>query len=503
MGKRRILWHILPYYVLIILLSLVSVSWYASKVVRDFHKRDVSRSLEERARTVEVHLSGLFGSIGEAEIDSICDRYGLLSEMRITIIALDGSVLGDSEEDPARMENHRDRPEIRAALGGTRGISERHSGTLNQNFLYVAVPLRIDGRLAGIIRASIPLTEVEGSLSVMYRRLILSGILAALVAVLLSLVVSRRISDPLEEMRKGIGHFQEEDLEYRIPVHGLAEVGDLARAINDLAADLRGRIDTVEEQKNEQEAVFSAIPEAILMVDDGERIVRMNPGAARLLGISPDAGTGRSIQEVVRSRQLQRFVKEVLSSVTPVEADLSLRVGYEDVFLQARGVTLGRPGESGAGAVIVLSNVTRIKRLENLRREFVANVSHELRTPVTAVKGFVETLEDGAIEDQADARKFLAIIGRQVDRMNSIITDLLMLAQVEGGEGSGSIRFERVRVRDVLDEARQVCHTRADEKKVRLDIECPEDLECVASPALLEQAVINLVDNAIKYSGEG
>ncbi|MBN1164493.1 MAG: PAS domain S-box protein, partial [Candidatus Krumholzibacteriota bacterium] len=500
MPRKSIIWNILPYYLLIIFLSLLSISWYSSKTVKDFHKRDIARSLEERARIVEMHLSGIFPGMEAAEIDSLCDQYGDRSEMRITVIDPGGVVRGDSEEDPARMENHADRPEIIKALSGSVGVSERHSGTLNQNFIYVAVPLVAEGEIRGVVRASIPLTEVEGSLSDMYRRLFLAGVVATLLAGLLSLLVSRRISIPIEEMKKGIEHFEEEDLEYRIPTQGLSELGELARVINSMASKLKDRIDTVELQKNEQEAVFSAIPEGILVLDEEEKIVRMNPGAAELLGTSPAEARGKSIQEVARNPQLQRFVAETLSSRSPVETDFALWTGTADIFVQAKGVTLKSFNGNGAGAVIVLNNVTRIKKLENVRREFVANVSHELRTPVTAVKGFVETLLEGAIQHPAEAEKFLQIIDRQADRMNRIIGDLLLLAQVEREEETGGIRFEKTNIREILDDARQVCASKAADKSIIIEISCAEELEARANPALLEQAIINLVDNAINYS---
>ena len=448
-------------------------------------------------------MVGIIPGANDAVVDSLCDECGDRSGMRLTIIDRDGVVTGDSEEDPARMENHFDRPEIGKALSGSVGVSERYSGTLNQNFIYVAVPLKIDGVIMGAVRASIPLTEVEESLSEMYRSLFIASVIAALVAGFLSVLVSRRISRPIGEVTRGVEHFDAGDLEYRIPVHGMAEVGELARAINRMASKLSDRIDTVELQKSEQEAVFCAIPQGIMVVSENESIVRMNPGASELFGISIDEAGGKSIQEVVRNKQLQKFVAETLASKGPVETDFILRTSISDMFMQARGVTLKSLNGNGAGAVIVLNNVTRIKKLENMRREFVANVSHELKTPVTAIKGFVETLMEGAIENKADAKNFLAIIDRQADRMNRIISDLLLLAQTERDEETGGIRFEKTNVREILDDARQVCSSKAADKNLIIEVNCEQDLEGQVNPALLEQAIINLVDNAIKYSEEG
>ncbi|MBN2070389.1 MAG: HAMP domain-containing protein [Candidatus Krumholzibacteriota bacterium] len=503
MKKKSIIWHVLPYYLLIILFSLILVSWYSSKAVRDFHEKDITRSLEERAIMVKLHLADLMSGPIVTNVDSLCDIYGERSDMRITVIDRKGRVIGDSEDDPARMENHSDRPEILKALSGSTGVSKRHSATLSQDFIYVAIPLDVGGEIKGTVRASIPLTEIEGSLSTMYKHLFMAGIITAMIAGLLSVFAARRISSPIEEVKKGIKHFDSGDLDYRIPAHGMAEIGELSRVINNMASSLSDRIDMVELQKSEQDAVFSAIPEGLLVVDRNERIIRINPGASELLGISVDKAVGKSIQELVRNRQLQKFVIDTLGGSGPAEVDFIINNNGTDIFVQARGVTMMSIDGNRSSAVIALNNVTRIKKLEDVRREFVANVSHELRTPVTAIKGFVETLMDGAIENKSDTRKFLAIIDRQADRMKRIIADLLMLAQVEKEEESGEIRFEKTDIGKVIDEARHLCSSKADARNIIIEVNCPDDLVAMVDPALLEQAIINLLDNALNYSGEG
>jgi two-component system phosphate regulon sensor histidine kinase PhoR len=504
MKKIRIIWHLFPWYVLIIFLSLLTVSWYVSRYTRDFHRDNIGRNLESMAKLVDFDLESGLQGISSSRMDSICVELYARSGIRVTIVGKDGRVAGDSLEESARMENHGDRPEIIKALSGGTGISERMSGTLKRPFLYVAVPLYDQSGLAGAVRTSISMADVNAELRRIQTRIILTGVGVALLSVLLSILISRRISAPLNEMKKGISHFAGDDLEYRIPVYGLAEVGDLAGVINEMASRLQDRIDTVERQRSEQEAVFAAMPGGILVVDDDEKIVRMNPGAASMLGISGPETIGKMIQEAVRNQQLQKFVAQTLGSEGHIEADFTLRPGSADVFIQAHGVKLRSDnGNKGKGAVIVLNDVTRIKKLENVRREFVANVSHELRTPITAIKGFVETLMDGAIDRAGDAKKFLGIIDRQADRMNGIVRDLLLLAQVERDGEAGDIRFEKANISKILDEARLISSPQASERNIILNVDCDEALEARVNPALLEQAVINLVENAVKYSNEG
>ena len=272
--------------------------------------------------------------------------------------------------------------------------------------------------------------------------------------------------------------------------------------INEMAGRLEDRIETVERQRNEQEAIFSGMVEGLIVIDEHERIVRINPAASAFLGVDISEAEGRTIQEVVRNPYLQKFVRRTLGSAVTVEEDITLRNDRGEIYMQAHGVQLLRPDGRLRGGVIVLNNVTRLRRLENLRKDFVANVSHELRTPITSIKGFVETLLDGAMNDPADAKNFLNIIGRQAGRMDNIIEDLLLLSGVERGLEESNLRVEKAKVADIIGDALEVCDYKAREKKIRIEVDCAPDMEAVVNEPLLEQAVINLLDNAIKYSDE-
>jgi two-component system phosphate regulon sensor histidine kinase PhoR len=337
----------------------------------------------------------------------------------------------------------------------------------------------------------------------MYVRITISGILVAIAAGVVSILVARRISRPVEEIKKGVAHFASNDLSYRLPVHELEEIGELANVINAMAERLEDRIETVERQKNEQEAIFAGMVEGLIVVDEEEKIVRINPAASAFLGIEIAEAEGRMIQEAVRNPYLQKFVRKALSSAITVEEDFTLRNDRGELYVQGHGVQLLRPDGRLRGGVIVLNNVTRLRKLENLRKDFVANVSHELRTPITSIKGFVETLLDGALRDPVDAANFLKIIGRQAERMDNIIEDLLLLSGVERGLEESNVRVEKGKIIDIIRDAIEVCDHKAREKKIRIDVDCAPDIEGTVNEPLLEQAVINLLDNAIKYSDEG
>jgi two-component system phosphate regulon sensor histidine kinase PhoR len=242
--------------------------------------------------------------------------------------------------------------------------------------------------------------------------------------------------------------------------------------------------------------------EGVLAVDREERLISINQAAASLLGIRSTEASGRSIQEVVRNVELQQFIAKTLSETGRVEGEITLRENGER-FLQAHGTILRDGSGREIGALVVLNDITRLRRLEGVRREFVANVSHELRTPITSIKGFVETLLDGAMWRPPDAERFLGIVAKQADRLNAIVTDLLTLSRVEQDTEKLSIPLEEHSIREVLKEAVQVCELKGVAKDVTIALTCDEKISARINPPLLEQAVVNLVDNAVKYSDSG
>jgi two-component system phosphate regulon sensor histidine kinase PhoR len=336
-----------------------------------------------------------------------------------------------------------------------------------------------------------------------YRNAVLSGLIIAVVAGLVGLYLSRCLSRPLERMRRGAEQFAQGRFENKLPTTGSREICALAGAMNVMAGQLDDRIRTIIRQRNEQQAVLSSMVEGVLALDNDERIIHLNRAAADLFQVSPEAVEGRRIQEVVRKADLQRFVERVLSTTGPVEGDVVLHGAEGDRFLQAHGTALQDGEGQNIGVLIVLNDVTRLHRLENIRRDFVANVSHELKTPITGIKGSVETLLDGAVERPDDAERFLGIIAKQAERLNAIIDDLLDLSRIEQGQDEKAIELLPSSIRAVLQSAMHACDIKARDKSIDLVLSCDPGLLADINPQLLEQAIINLVDNAIKYSDAG
>jgi two-component system phosphate regulon sensor histidine kinase PhoR len=509
MQKQRLLWLLFPSFLVITLISLLAISLYAVNSVQTFYMDDLSTELVVRGSFFESRMAEFITAKDYKGADDLAKSLGRKSATRITVILPDGRVVADSDHDPATMDRHDDRPEVKNVLQGhfeQKTGYIRHSYTLNEDMMYVAMPLASGDKgdnLVGVLRLSMPVGRITGTLETIYHRIAVGGIIIAILAAAISLGISRRITQPLEEMKKGADHFARGELGWRLEVPNTREMGTLAEAMNKMAEELDHRIRTLMQQRNEQQAVLSSMVEGVLAVDMDERIISMNEAGAKLLAVSPETIHGRSIQEVVRNTELQEFVSRALASPQPVEGDITIREGSIDRFLQAHGTILHDARDRGMGAVIVLNDVTRLRKLETVRKDFVANVSHELKTPITSIKGFVETLLEGAMKDPEDAERFLQIIARQTDRLNAIIEDILILSRIEDQTEKDKIDFTECKIFDVLQSAVQVCELQARAKHTTVDIDCGKDLTVRMNAPLMEQAIVNLVDNAIKYSGEG
>ncbi len=500
MRRRRLVAQLFPSYLIIVLLALLAVTWYVSRAWRYSFLEHTAADLKVRANLAKPQFQALLSPLNGVAVDRLCKKLGQLSATRLTVILPSGRVVGDSNTNPARMDNHGDRPEIRQAFQGQIGISTRFSYTEETTMMYVAVPLMEQGRVTAVVRSSLPVAFIDRALNRMYFKIALGGMGAALLAALLSLVMARRLSRPLEEMKQGAERFAQGDLRVKVPVPPSDELASLAEALNYMAEQLDERIRTIIRQRQEQEAVLASMVEGVMAVDRRERLITLNQAGARLLGVDPETARERPIPELVRHPDLQNFVTRALASSRQVDGEIILRDNGRDRLLQLRGTTLRDLQGQAFGALIVLNDVTRLRRLEQARRDFVANVSHELKTPITSIKGFVETLLDGAMQEPDNALSFLQIIAKHADRLNEIIDDLLSLSRIEQDSERGKVALSPGSIQEVLQDAIQVCRERAAAKDIEIEFTCPDDLAAQINAPLLLQAVVNLIDNAVKYS---
>lgn len=488
----------------LLLAALAAVGFYALQTIEQSYRAQLESDLYARAKMLGAALldTSREAPLSPAKADALCKRLGPLVETRFTLIAPDGRVWGDSEHDPVRMENHLGRPEVQAAARHAYGTAEHFSVTLQKPMLYVAVPLREQGRLWAYARAARPLSWILHDLKTVFADFSLGGLLIAVLAATLSWFMARRLSRPIHALALGAKRFAKGELDYRLPAPRIVELGELTATLNQMAGDLDDRLRTITSQRNEQETVLASMSEAMLVVDEEGRLLHLNRAAALLFTLDEATVVERPLREVIGHAALLRFVARSLAGTGTIEDELVWAGSGHECFLQAHGSPI-HDASGTRRVLIVLTDVTRLKRLESLRRDFVANVSHELKTPITSIKGYVETLKDGALDEREDALRFLGVIGRHADRLNAIIDDLLALSRLEQSEQKGAIERAPARLSELVDAVFEVLGPVAAEKGMTLGRAFDPTLLLQVKAPLFEQALLNLIDNAIKYGHQG
>ena len=499
MKKRRLFWQLYPSFLIIILISVAAVIWYASNSLQQFLLSRTAAVLEERALILEKDVAGYFSPVDTKAVDSVCKEIGSLSSARITVILPSGRVIGDSQENPGIMENHLNRREVKNALANITGISIRYSKTLHKKMMYVAILIKKNSRIIAVLRTSVPTTSLDKELQSIRVKIAFGGLIAALFAAGISFIFSRRMSRPLEKMKQGAECFARGDLTKKLNISGSEEMEGLAKAMNLMAAQLNDRINIVVRQRNELEAVFSSMIEGVIALDSKEQVLGVNQAAAKMFKIDSDKSRGRSIYEVIRNSELHRFVKKALSDEKPEHDDIVIEHHNEQI-VHTYSTPIFDAQKNSIGILLVLNDVTRLRQLENMRRDFVANVSHEIKTPLTAIKGFVETLIHNPFDDLNEVRRFLNIIEKHVNRLHAIIEDLLNLSRLEQENDNNVIKLGKKQIDSVLEMAVSLCRERAEKKNIHIELLCAKEVAAKIDSTLLEQAVVNLIDNAVKYS---
>lgn len=429
-------------------------------------------------------------------VDPMAKRLGQQADGRVTIIAPDGQVLGDSHFDPRALDSHAARPEIRGVLaGGAEGHAIRFSETEGQEMIYVSVPITSEtGQLLAVARVAMPLSTVNNGLQGIALRVATAGAIAAGAAVALAVLIASAVTRPLQQLREAARALQHGALEQQVTVRGGAEVTELASTFNEMALRLRETISGLAQQRLRLEALLASSADGLIALD-GRGVVRyMNPAAVALLG----RGEGRSFAEVARHHELSGVVQEAFARGE--RASIPVHLARQDVWVQASASPITGGGGEWA-MLLLLHDITDVRRAEITRRDFVANVSHELRTPLAGIRAVVETLRDGALHDPPAAIDFLNRVEAEVDRLVQLVEELLQLARIESGM---EMHMVEVNVRDVLAACVERFQHMAERAGVALHLDAPSrPLPIRADPQRLGQAVSNLVHNAIKFTPAG
>ena len=505
MKNRRFFWQIFPAALLMIIFLISAASLYGTRMMQSFQYQEMQEDIKDRALLLRPHINLLLTDT-RSQLQDFCRQTGRTAATRITVIAGDGTVLADSNENPDQMDNHGTRPEIKIAATGATGSSLRHSKTLSQNMLYVAIPLNPDAPREGVLRLSVSAAALDAVLASIRSKLLYGILFIAFMAGGLSYYLARRISRPLEEMRRGAEQLASGHTDQPIIIEDSnvpKEMTELCQSLNNMAQQINGRIQIISQQRNELEAVFSSMTDGVLAIAPDHTIIRINRAAAKLFTINHQNVQGIAFEGIIRNRVLQQFLNTSLDTKETMAKDLGLMENGQEMSLRCHAHPLYDGENKRMGSLVVLHNLTRINQLEHIRQDFVANVSHELKTPITAIRGYVETLLDGAMDDKKAATDFLQIIHRQGVRLDAIVDDLLTLARIEDTAKKKEMVLQQELTRPILETVLQTCRVGAEQKRISIIMKCtPEHLKATVNRPMLEQALINLLTNAIAYSPE-
>ncbi|MEI8353274.1 MAG: ATP-binding protein [Lentisphaerota bacterium] len=488
-------------HLLILCVAVGFLSLYTWQTGREAFHRQWVRELQTQAELAAALLPHSDGPVDETAISRFFERLGGVGDNRFTLILPDGRVVGDSAVKVARMERHDDRPEVREALAKGTGVCQRYSDTVGMQMLYLARRVPLEGPVQAVVRVSVPLHTLTRELKNTDRVLLVLLLVVLAAAAALSYGAALRVIGPVAELQRGLARLGAGDLSYRLPIPPVPHLAGLARSINQTADRLQRDILELKEERNLRTLILANMTRGVIAIDGNHRLMDLNDAARQMLNLRNPAVEGTGINEVTRDPAMLSLIDESERQPGPVEREMTAGVA-DEVVLNLRATALKDVAGQRIGTLVVLSDVTMLRRLERVRQDFVANVSHELRTPITSVKGFAETLLDGAMNDPATAQRFLSIIVRQATQLESIIRDLLDLARMEQSSAQ-TLDRPLTPVAGVLRSALELCQIRADARGVRLVLTCAEGLTVRMHAGLIEQAVVNLVDNAITYGATG
>ncbi|HEY8491788.1 MAG TPA: ATP-binding protein [Dehalococcoidia bacterium] len=484
-------------HVLLVVVVMAALAFYLTQTEEARLRRSAEERLQSNAYLMaRASLPLLREGASPAEIDAFVKDAGRQAGVRITVIAPDGTVLGDSRFQPSAMGNHGDRPEVRQALADGLAVVSRYSGTQGEDLTYVAVRLDDGGRTLAVVRAANSLAEVDEAAALVQRTILLAALFAGVAVVALSLVIAGATTQPLSRVTEAARRLASGDLLQRVEASGDRETVELAEAFNHMAANVQALLEESEEQRSRLQAVLDSSEAGLLAMDRAGHVRYVNPAARALLGMEPDQGEGADFAQVVRDHELHRLLRACLETGQGQRAE----VQYGPRATEVRSTMVPIQGGGDWAVLCILEDVTEQRRMERVRREFVSNVSHELRTPVAGIKAAVETLQDGALEDPAAAEALVRGIAREVDRLAGMVEELLELSRIESG--AVPFRMEEVRARELVETVAARMGQQAERAGLTLRTEV-RDAALTGDAERLERALTNLVQNAIKFTPPG
>jgi two-component system phosphate regulon sensor histidine kinase PhoR len=500
MLKRGIKLRLTVSYLLLILFTMPALSGYLLYYIYQHNLEILTSNLLTHAQVAEHFLeSYMIGPNEKAHIDNQIKELAAKNHLRITVIANTGDVLADSWENPATMENHLDRPEVSASLAGNQGTSIRYSTTESQNMLYVAIPIRHGNEIVGAVRFSSTLATIDAGFNQVKSTLLAAILLTSLLAILLSIWLARKYTAPLEEITAAAREIADGNLDRRLHIRTGDELEILAHTLNNLTSNLDDKINESLAETKKLALILQHMDNAVILLDRYGKVTTANKMARDTFDIN-DSMLNQHNMQVLGYSQLDRAVHQTIKQEKSMLIYLKTNIHDSTRVFQVFLAPITATEKDVTGVLSVFHDITALQDMHDRQADFVANASHELATPLTAIKGFAETLLDGALEDNKLSVKFLTIIHTEAERMQRLVNELLQLAKLNSHEYRQQVKLEATHLMPLLYTAKEDLTTNAEEKSITVDIHAAADPIIMANPDWLKQIVINLLDNSIKYT---
>jgi two-component system phosphate regulon sensor histidine kinase PhoR len=495
---RSIYWKITIPFILLFVAGMGILGFYLANTTRNTEINRLENQLANEAMLVaEISAPAFANPIKQSDIDSIAKTTGSKIQARVTLIAKDGTVLGDTEHDPLTMENHATRPEVAAALSSGAGQSIRYSATLHESMMYVAVPITDGEQVLGVARVALPLTTVQSSINSSVAILIAVIAIVAILVVLAAALIGGMITRPVRQITKAAEGLATGKLDQQILVRTSDEIGRLARAFNEMSLSLKATMATIMDERSKLVTVLSSLTDGVVMTDSEGKIMLVNPAAEQLFNFKEANVTGHPLIEAVLDYEIDNAVKKCLETTTEQTVQLDSTAGK---FLRVIVEPITVSGSTAA--LILFQDLTELRNLQTMRRELVGNLSHELRTPIAGIKVMVETLEGGAIKNKKAADDFLARIDDEVDRLSQMVSELTELSRIE--TGGAEFRMSSINLNQLIEEVVAQMSPLAKKQQITIATELDRNLPIAeADRERIRNTIVNLVHNAIKFNHPG
>ncbi|MCR2822421.1 two-component system histidine kinase PnpS [Lederbergia panacisoli] len=489
-------------FLLLMSLLLLISGFFLAEMMKNTYYDLKENQLKQTAHlvfnAVEMDRTGLYASDLQQKVMMLSSSI----QSRITVIDKDGVVLADTKDNPANMENHSNRPEVKQIIKEnlTSGLSIRYSDTLGFSMMYVSIPIHENNQTVGVMRVSLSMENIEHAIRRLWISIALVLFAAFLLTGLIGMRLAKGISGPIEEMIDVSEKLKEKDYTARVKMKSKGELGQLANAINVLASSLKSQMDKLHENEQRLTGVLANMMSGVLLVNIDGRILLANRAMGQMLGEDPRTFTNKHHAEVGRSKELSHLIDQCLKTGQELRKEAYFYYPKERT-VDAHLAPYVRENGEVSGIIAVLHDVTDIRRLEKMRSDFVANVSHELKTPITSLKGFAETLLDGAMEDEELCRNFLTIIYNESDRLHRLIKDILYLSSIE--HHRIPLEIELVNITDAVINTANTIKKEAAKKNLQLTLPENKEIWIEGEKDRIQQIVLNLLSNAIAYTPEG